>query len=133
VLAAAAACRRTWIATGFDPQVAPALGLNTRVADRLLVGAIAVAVIAAVDAVGALLVSAILVMPAATARLFTRSVASLELTAVGLALTEGIGGLLLAFELDVPPGAAIAVLGGATFAGVAAATALTGRAAEGTA
>jgi manganese/iron transport system permease protein len=27
VLAAAAVCRRTWIATGFDPQVAPALGL----------------------------------------------------------------------------------------------------------
>ncbi len=63
VLVAAAACRRTWIATGFDPQVAPALGLRTRLADRLLVAAIAVAVIAAVDAVGALLVSAILVMP----------------------------------------------------------------------
>ena len=52
VLAAAAACRRTWIATGFDPQVAPALGLHSRMADRLLVAAIAVAVIAAVDAVG---------------------------------------------------------------------------------
>ena len=99
-------------------------------ADRLLVAAIAVAVIAAVDAVGALLVSAILVMPAATARLFTRSVAALELTAVGLALAEGLGGLLLAFELDVPPGAAIAVLGGAVFAVVATATALSGRAAE---
>ncbi len=130
VLAAAAACRRTWIATGFDPQVAPALGLRSRVADRLLVAAIAVAVIAAVDAVGALLVSAILVMPAATARLFTRSVVALELSAVGLALAEGIGGLLLAFELDVPPGAAIAVLGGATFAVVATVTALSGRAAE---
>ncbi len=30
VLAAAAACRRTWIASGFDPQVAPALGLRTQ-------------------------------------------------------------------------------------------------------
>jgi len=130
VLAAAAVCRRTWIATGFDPQVAPALGLKSRMADRLLIAAIAVAVIAAVDAVGALLVSAILVMPAATARLFTRSVPALELSAVGLALAEGIGGLLLAFELDVPPGAAIAVLGGAVFAAVALTTALMGGAAE---
>jgi ABC-type Mn2+/Zn2+ transport system permease subunit len=133
VLAAAVACRRTWIATGFDPPVAPALGLKSRVADRLLIAAIAVAVIAAVDAVGALLVSAILVMPAATARLFTRSVPALELSAVGLALAEGIGGLLLAFELDVPPGAAIAVLGGAVFAAVAIMTALMGRAPKGAA
>jgi manganese/iron transport system permease protein len=130
VLATAAFFRRTWIATGFDPQVAPALGLKSRMADRLLVAAIAVAVIAAVDAVGALLVSAILVMPAATARLFTRSVGALELTAIGLALAEGVGGLLLAFELDVPPGAAIAVLGGAGFAVAAATTALNSRAAE---
>ena len=129
-LAATAAFRRTWIASGFDPQVAPALGLRTRMADWVLVAAIAVAVIAAVDAVGALLVSAILVMPAATARLLTRSVTQLELGAGALALVEGLGGLLLAFELDVPPGAAIAVLGGAVFACVALATALTGRAAE---
>ena len=129
-LAATAAFRRTWIASGFDPQVAPALGLRTRMADWVLVAAIAVAVIAAVDAVGALLVSAILVMPAATARLLTRSVTQLELGAGALALAEGLGGLLLAFELDVPPGAAIAVLGGTVFACVAVATALTGRAAE---
>ncbi len=127
VLIASAACRRTWIASGFDPQVAPALGLRTRTADLILVAAIAVAVIAAVDAVGALLVSAILVMPAATARLMTRSVASLEVSAGVLALAEGLGGLLLAFELDVPPGAAIAVLGGAVFALTAIGAAVTGR------
>ena len=119
---AAAGFRRTWIASGFDPQVTPALGLRARLADWMLVAAIAVAVIAAVDAVGALLVSAILVMPAATARLLARSVASLEVSAAALALAEGIGGLLLAFELDVPPGAAIAVLGGVVFATTALAT-----------
>ena len=106
------------------------MGLKSKLADGLLIAAIAVAVIAAVDAVGALLVSAILVMPAATARLFTRSVLALELSAIALALAEGVGGLLLAFELDVPPGAAIAVLGGAVFALVAMATAASGRAAE---
>lgn len=129
VLVATAACRRTWIASGFDGQAALGLGLRTQVADWVLVAAIAVAVIAAIDAVGALLVSAILVMPAATARLVARSVGSLEAGAAALALAEGLGGLLIAFELDVPPGAAIAVLGGTVFACVAVAMALTGRSA----
>jgi len=127
-LLASAVCRRTWIASGFDPQVAPGLGLSARAADWVLVVAIAAAVIAAVDAVGALLVSAILVIPAATARLLASSVRALELGAGLLAIVEGLGGLLLAFELDVPPGAAIAVLGGIVFALVAFATALTGHA-----
>ena len=127
VLVAVAAFRRTWIASGFDPQVAPALGLRTRFADWALVAAIAIAVIAAVDAVGALLVSAILVMPAATARLFARSVTSLEASAGALALAEGIAGLLIAFEFDVPPGAAIALVGGGIFAIAALATGLRDR------
>lgn len=128
VVAATLACRRTWIATAFDPQVAPALGLRTKLADWALVAAIAVAVIAAVDAVGALLVSAILVMPAATVRILARSVPSLEIGAAGLALVEGVAGLLLAFELDVPPGAAIAVLGALVFAATAISAPLAGRA-----
>lgn len=124
VLAAVVAFRRTWIASGFDPQVATTLGLRVKLGDWALVAAIAVAVIAAVDAVGALLVSAILVMPAATVRLFARRVASLEVGAGTLALAEGLVGLLIAFEFDVPPGAAIALVGGGVFAVAALATAL---------
>ena len=74
------------------------------------------AAIVAIDAVGALLVGAILVVPAATARLFARSVPGLELGAAALALAEGLAGLLIAFELDAPPGAVIAVLGAGVFA-----------------
>lgn len=114
--AAAVRSRRDWIAAGFDPAGASALGLRTVRGDRVLLAAIAVAVVACVDSTGALLVSALLVVPAATARLFARSVAELELASAALALSEGLGGLTLAHELDVPPGAAIAVLSGAVFA-----------------
>lgn len=127
VLAVVAICRRTWIAGAFQPGTAATLGLRERAAEWALMAAVSVAVIAAVDAVGALLVSAILVIPAATVRLVARSVKALELGAAGLALAEGLGGLLLAFELDVPPGAAIAVLGGAVFMLVAIAVAARGR------
>jgi ABC-type Mn2+/Zn2+ transport system permease subunit len=111
---ATALARRTWIATGFDEEAAPAR--SARRADWLLLAAISVAVVASLDAVGALLVGAILVVPAATARLFARSVRSLEAGAAAIALAEGLAGLLIAFELDVPPGAAIATLSGVVFA-----------------
>lgn len=115
-LAVAVAVRRAWIASGFDAASSRSLRLPVLAADWALLGAIAVAVVVSLDAVGALLVSAILVIPAATARLFARSVARLELLAAALALVEGAAGLLIAYELDVPPGAAIATLGGIVFA-----------------
>ena len=46
-------------------------------------------------------------------------------TAGLLAAALGAGGLLLAYALDLPPGPAIAVLGGAAFAAASAATATT--------
>jgi ABC-type Mn2+/Zn2+ transport system permease subunit len=114
--AAALAWRRAWIASGFDEASSRSLGLRAGVADFALLGAIAIAVIAAIDATGALLVGAILVIPAATVRLFAPTVARLELGSGALALAEGLAGLWIAYQLDVPPGAAIAALGGAVFA-----------------
>ena len=116
VAAAGLAFRRTWIASGFDAEGGRALGLRVAVADAALLAAIAVAAVSALDAVGALLVSAVLVIPAATARLFATSVRSLELLGGAIALIEGLVGLTVAYQLDVPPGAAVAVLGGACFA-----------------
>ncbi len=114
-LAIAAVCRRRWLAAGFDGSSARTVNLRFEFADAALAVAIAVAAVAALDAVGALLVPALLVVPAATARLFARSLGELELLAGSLALVDGIGGLWLAYELDVPAGAAIAVLAGAVF------------------
>ena len=57
--------------------------------------------------------------PAATARLLTGSLRGLLAAAVAIAACEGVGGLLLAYHLDLPPGPAIAVIGGGAFALVA--------------
>ena len=107
--------RRDWTLTAFDPAHAGSLGIR-RAGDWTLLVAIAVAVVAALDAAGALLVSAVLVLPAATVRPFAGSVLRLELGAGALALVQGIAGLWIAFELNLPPGAAIALVGGAAFA-----------------
>jgi manganese/iron transport system permease protein len=126
-LLATATLTRTWTATGFDPLGASALGVASARGDWLLLALLAATVVAALPAVGALLVTALLVLPAATARLLAGSVAGLLAGSVALALAEGVGGLVLAYHLDLPPGPAIAILGGATFAVAALARAATGR------
>jgi ABC-type Zn uptake system ZnuABC Zn-binding protein ZnuA/ABC-type Mn2+/Zn2+ transport system permease subunit len=105
-----------WLAAGFDPEAARALRSSSRWLDLALLGLIALAATAALAAVGALLVTALLVVPAATARLVTRSVRGLMITSALLAAAEGIFGIWLSVQTDAPPGATIAVLSGAGFA-----------------
>ena len=107
---------RTWLASGLDERSARASGASVTAADRVLALTIAVAVVVALDAVGALLVSALFVLPAATARLYAPSLGGLQLAAVALAGAQGTAGLWLAYRLDAPPGPTIAVVGGAVFA-----------------
>jgi ABC-type Mn2+/Zn2+ transport system permease subunit len=112
---------RTWTAVAFDPDGAAALGVPAGLADFLLLALVSVAAVAAIPAVGALLVTAIYVLPAASARLLTGSVSGLIALALALALAEGVVGLYLAYWLDVPPGPPVAVLGATTYALLAAA------------
>jgi ABC-type Mn2+/Zn2+ transport system permease subunit len=118
------ALRRHWLAAGFEPGSAQALGLRPVLADRLLLVGVAMAAVVAIDAVGALLVTVVLVVPAATARLLTDRLGSLQLVATAVAAVEGVAAVWLANELNVGAGPALAALGGSIFALVALATAL---------
>ncbi len=115
-LLAHGALHRAWLATGFDPGSARALGMRTVLADRLLLAAVALAVVVSLDAVGALLVAVVLVVPAATVRLVAPDVRSLQLGTGLLAAAEGLGALVIADGLDIGPGPVMAVLGGVVFA-----------------
>jgi ABC-type Mn2+/Zn2+ transport system permease subunit len=119
VLGLDAALRRAWLAVGFDPVAARSLGVPTVGADRLLLAAVAVAVVVALDAVGSLLVTAVLVIPAATVRLVASDLRTLRLGAVALAAAEAVVGLWLAYQVNVGPGPALAVLAAAVFGAVA--------------
>jgi zinc/manganese transport system substrate-binding protein len=120
VIVASVLLARPWLAIGFDAENARALGLRSRIPELVLLGLVALSVVAALAATGALLVAALFVVPAATVRLVTRRVWTLQLGAIGLAAVEGVAGLWFSVEVNVPPGPAIAVLGGAVFAVVAA-------------
>ena len=118
-VAATFALGPAWLASGFDRDGARALGARVAVADALLLVLIAVSVVSALPAVGALLTASIFIVPAATARLVAPSVPALLWGAVALALAEGVTGAYVALWLDAPPGPAVAVTSGAVFAAVA--------------
>jgi ABC-type Zn uptake system ZnuABC Zn-binding protein ZnuA/ABC-type Mn2+/Zn2+ transport system permease subunit len=108
-----------WLAAGFDPQTAPALGLRSRLPGALLLVLVAFTAVAALAAVGALLAAALLVVPAVTTRLVVDRLTPWQVATVVLAALEGVAGLLLSYWTDAPPGATIAVVAGVVFAAVA--------------
>jgi zinc/manganese transport system substrate-binding protein len=118
-LALTAILGRRWLATGFERQTARSLGVRAALLDTVLLATVAFAVVAALSAVGALLAAALYVVPAATTRLWFRRLLAWQAASVALAAAEGVVGLWLSVELNVPPGAAIAVLAGGVFAAAA--------------
>jgi zinc/manganese transport system substrate-binding protein len=117
VLIASILFGRRWLAAGFDEVGGPTSGDSWL--DVVLLGLIALATTAALGVIGALLVAALFVAPAATVRLFANRMISWQIGSVLLAAAEGTAGLWLSVKTNAPPGATIATLSGAVF-GVAA-------------
>jgi zinc/manganese transport system substrate-binding protein len=113
VLVASALFGRRWLATGFDETGSTASGGEWL--DAILLILIALATTAALSVIGALLVAAIFVAPAATVRLFANRMTSWQIGSVLLAAAEGTVGLWLSVKTNAPPGATIATLSGAVF------------------
>ena len=105
-----------WLATGFDPVGARAIGMRATFTDLALLALVALAAVATLAAVGALLAGALLVVPAATTRLWTNRLRSWQIASVALAAAEGVVGVWLSVQLNAPPGPTIAVLAGVVFA-----------------
>lgn len=119
VLGAIAVYWRTLVAVAVGEELAAAEGLAVERAEAVLLLLLSVTVAIAMKVVGALLIVAFLVMPAAAARPF----ASTPEAMAGLAaVIGGVGaalGLWLSFAADVPGGPAIVlILSGASLAAV---------------
>ena len=111
------------LVAGFDPGAAPSLGVSPALADAAVLVLLAAVVLVAVQGLGNLLVVAVLVGPAATARLLTERLAPMMALSVGLAVGAGVAGLYLSYYAGTAAGASIAacVVGFYLLAGVAAA------------
>lgn len=93
--------------TSFDPTHAQVIGLRAdRLRDVLLV-LMALAVVGAIQAVGVVLTSALLIVPAAAATMLTRRLVPMMALASAIAIVATLVGLLASYHLDVSSGATI--------------------------
>jgi len=116
VLVVMVVCRRELIAVAFDRTFAQAAGLNLWRWDQLFLLLLSLSIVVSLQTVGNILVLAMLVTPAATARLLTDR---LPLT-VGLAAVigagSGVAGLYASYYLGIASGASVVLVATLLFA-----------------
>lgn len=91
----------------FDSELAQTDGVRVRMLEYVLFGLTALIVVVSAQVVGVVLMAAYLVIPAAAARLVSRSLAGMTVRAVVIGLVSTLGGLVLSFWLNVPSGSVI--------------------------
>jgi manganese/iron transport system permease protein len=91
----------------FDPLGAGAAGLPVRRLDDLLLILIAVTIVVSLQAVGIVLVVAMITTPAATAQLLVKRFGQMIALAAVIGVTASIVGLYVSYALDIASGASI--------------------------
>jgi zinc transport system permease protein len=124
VLVAMVALRPALFAICHDEEYARVSGLPVRALNLLLAVTTAVTVTIAMRAVGLLLISALMVVPVATAQQVTRGFTGTMATAMGLGLLAAGSGVWLAGTADTALGATIVVLAILSFLAVSVTAAL---------
>lgn len=104
-----------WLLDGLDPRLAAAHRLPSAALEYGLVTLLTVVIVVSVKVLGALMVEAMLLVPAATGRNLSRSLAGLTWASVAVALVAGGGGVLVSAKVNAPSGAAIVLLLAACF------------------
>ncbi|AKR56883.1 zinc ABC transporter permease [Devosia sp. H5989] len=100
-----------------SPSLAGARGVNVRLNEYVFVILLTLVTAACVKIVGAVLVEALLVIPAAAARNVSRSIGQFVVWSVAIATASGVAGIVLPmqFDLPVPSGGAIILVAALIF------------------
>lgn len=99
----------------FDPLGAAASGLPVVRLEYLFLALIALTIVVSLQAVGIILVVAMLVTPAASAQLLSIRFSRLVLGAVTIGIVSSVAGLYLSYWLDIASGATIVLVQAAIF------------------
>ncbi len=103
--------------TTFDPAYASSIGISTALWHYLLMGAVSATTVASFEQVGAILVVALLIAPAATAYLLTDELKWMLVLACIFGVAASFTGYWLAVWIDCSIAGAIATMAGVLFAG----------------
>jgi manganese/zinc/iron transport system permease protein len=101
------------VISSFDPALAVSVGINATLVHYLLMGAVSLTTVAAFESVGAILVVALLIVPGATAYLWSDRLPIILALSVLFGVIAAVGGYELAGKWDSSiAGAMVVVLGG---------------------
>ena len=107
--------RRDFTLYAFDPTHAYAIGLNPRVLGAVLLGLLAVTSVVALQAVGVVLVVAMLIIPGATAYLLTDRFGRMLILAPLISAVCAVVGLYVSYYLDTASGGMVVLAQGVAF------------------
>ena len=105
---------RLLIAT-FSAELAYSAGVRPRTEQLTLTLCLAVVVALALKVLGALLIAAMLIIPAAAARSFARTPEAMAVAAVLLGIAAVLGGLAASYWIDTPAGPSIVTVAAALY------------------
>lgn len=114
-LVTAIALRRVLLLTSFDREMAVALGVPVFWLDTLLLVMITLTIVISLRAVGNVLVVAMFVTPAATARLWVDDAGKMMLLSALIGAASGVIGLYVSWYTDLAAGGMIVLTATATF------------------
>ncbi|MGZ6298499.1 MAG: metal ABC transporter permease [Parachlamydiaceae bacterium] len=106
---------KRFLAICFDEEQAQLQGLHVNRLYLLLLVLIAISIVLLIQVVGIILVMTMLTIPPAIANLFTTSLSKMMMAAIAINCVFCISGMNLAYHLDWPGGATIALVAGISY------------------
>ncbi len=104
-----------FLLASLNPDLAASKGIPTGVYQLAFMVVVAVLVTATIKWVGILLISSLLVLPAAGARNVARSMRSYHFWSIGIALVSGVAGLILSYYAGTAAGGTIVLVAAGIF------------------
>jgi len=91
----------------FDREFARSRGIPTRTISYLMAALAAATIVLSIRIMGIVLLISLLTIPVAIVNAFSRSYRTIALAAPAVAVTGNVAGLVVSYNFEVPPGAAI--------------------------
>ncbi len=91
----------------FDRDFSTSQGIASRIASYLLTIIVAITIVLAIRIMGIVLLLSLFTIPAVTANTITKSYAKITLLAAIIAVVGSVGGLIVSYNWEIPPGTCI--------------------------
>ncbi len=101
--------------TTYNEEIAQVSGVSVRSINILFLIVLSVSIVISIKIVGIILISALLVIPGATAQLFAKNLYAMIVISCSVAVLSTVLGLFISYEFDIAPGGGIVLTATALF------------------